>query len=151
MDRHIDGVPQLADEVLDADHEEFLELILALAAASATDAPDALVALRSHADAHFEREDTDLRRLGGNNAECHLAEHVAVLKSLDEVLEVLHGELGTDVKRTLVRALSDELLRWLPHHVSEMDAELAASRAKARFGGAVIRFTPRAHASAIRA
>lgn len=135
-------VPLLADEDLDRDHEEFLELALELAGAAPSRMLAALEALRSHAVAHFSREDADLRSLGGNNAECHLDEHAAVLKSLDEVLGSLRVQPPVEGMPQVMQALSDELLRWLPHHIGEMDAELAAARGKARFGGTVIRFAP---------
>ncbi|HSC79367.1 MAG TPA: hemerythrin family protein [Chitinolyticbacter sp.] len=135
-------LPSLADDDLDQDHGEFLELALALAGAPPSRMLAALEAVRSHAAAHFSREDSDLRGLGGNNADCHIAEHAAVLKSLDEVLGSLRAQPPAEGVPQMIQALSDELLRWLPHHVGEMDAELAAARARARFGGAVIRFAP---------
>ena len=70
--------------------------------------------------------------LGGANAACHLDEHAAVLRSFGEVREILAGE----GRPGLGQHLAGELLRWLPEHVHAMDAGVAASRSKQRFGGA---------------
>ncbi|SFC60493.1 hemerythrin-like metal-binding domain protein [Polaromonas sp. OV174] len=126
----------LGDAHLDREHAELFRLVGALFDASSSEAVAALDSLRTEMREHFGREDADLRRLGGNNAECHLDEHAAVLKSLDEVHLIL-GETATTpaTAQRLVSSLSLELLHWLPEHVSEMDANLAAVRSKARFGG----------------
>src|SRR5690606_12439666 len=87
-------------------------------------------------------EDADLRRLGGNNASCHLDEHALVMKSLDEVLALLRNPATSPERANqLISSLSMELLRWLPEHISEMDSGLASVRSKARFGGAPMLFT----------
>jgi hemerythrin-like metal-binding protein len=130
----------LGDALLDRDHSELFRLVHAL-----FDTPwDGLITafdrLRTEARDHFGREDTDLRRLGGNNAACHLDEHAAVLKSLDEVHSILgNSATSSAMAQRLVASLSLELLRWLPEHVSEMDADLAAVRSKSRFGGVPMR------------
>ncbi|MNR57358.1 hypothetical protein D3C85_1781200 [compost metagenome] len=43
------------------------------------------------------------------------------------------------VAQRLISSLALELLRWLPEHVSEMDANLAAVRSQSRFGGVGVR------------
>ena len=131
----------LGDPMLDGDHARLLDLVRALAS-SGHNAMPALEALRTEAREHFGREDAELRTLGGNNAVCHLDEHAAVLKSLDEVHLIL-GETATTraMEQQLVFSLSLELLRWLPEHVREMDAGLAAVRTKSRFGGAPLRIS----------
>lgn len=126
----------LGDAQLDHDHEELLRLSRALLDAPRNEAADALENLRTVAQAHFAMEDADLRRLGGNNASCHLDEHALVLKSLNEVLALLRDP-ATPQERSdqLISSLSMELLRWLPVHIREMDSGLAAERSKSRFGG----------------
>ena len=134
----------LGDDLLDHDHAELQELILTLLDARQDEAAATLDRLRAHARAHFGREDADLRRLGGNNAICHLDEHAAVLKSLDEVWAIFSDtETGSAVAERLTKSLSLELLRWLPEHVSEMDAGLAAVRARSRFGGVPVKIARR--------
>lgn len=129
----------LGDPVLDADHAELHSLSLQLQAATVAELPATVQALRAHAGAHFAREDEDIRIQGGPNATCHLDEHAAVLKSLDEVLALL-AEPATPVEalERVQAGLSRELLRWLPEHVSQMDASVAAGRTRERLGGAPV-------------
>jgi len=134
----------LGDALLDREHAELFRLVGTLLDASGNEATAALDSLRTEMREHFGREDADLRRLGGNNAECHLDEHAAVLKSLDEVHSIL-GDTATPAAtaQRLVASLSLELLHWLPEHVSEMDANLAAVRSQSRFGGVPMRMVRR--------
>ena len=130
----------LGDPVLDREHAELQRLIDALQHAPPAASLAALAALKAHADFHFGKEDEDLRRLGGANATCHLDEHAAVLRSLDEVREVL---VRSQAPAGLVERLTAELVRWLPEHVQAMDASIASVRSKERFGGAPIQITRR--------
>ncbi|UUZ77536.1 hemerythrin family protein [Polaromonas sp. P1(28)-13] len=136
MNSHSFQPMNLGDALLDREHADLFRLVGTLLDASSNEATAALDRLRTEMREHFGREDADLRRLGGNNAACHLDEHAAVLKSLDEVHLIL-GDTATPpaTAQRLVASLSLELLHWLPEHVSEMDANLAAVRSKSRFGG----------------
>jgi hemerythrin len=130
----------LGDPVLDQEHAELQRLIDALRQAAPAEAMGALDALRAHAASHFGQEDGDLRRLGGANATCHLDEHAAVLRSLDEVRAVLgRPQPSAD----LVGRLAAELTRWLPEHVQAMDASIASVRTKERFGGVPVQISRR--------
>ncbi len=132
----------LGDSMLDQDHAELSRRVQALLTASGGAAVAALDALRIEAGEHFDREDADLRRLGGNNVSCHLDEHAAVLRSLDEVRAILcSSATSPETAQRLIASLALELERWLPEHVSEMDASLAAVRCRSRFGGAPLRRT----------
>jgi hemerythrin len=136
----------LGDSMLDRDHAELSRLVQALLTASGGAAVAALDALRVEAGEHFDREDADLRRLGGNNAACHLDEHAAVLLSLDEVRAILCGAATPpEMAQRLIASLALELQRWLPEHVSEMDAGLAAVRSRSRFGGVPLRLVRAEH------
>jgi hemerythrin len=105
---------------------------------------DVLKDLRAHAAAHFDREDADLRRFKPANAQCHLDEHAAVLKSLDGViLELSSQETNRDQAESLQKELAAELLRWLPEHVTQMDGAIAKARAQHNYGGNVIKLTRR--------
>lgn len=127
----------LGDAMLDRDHAELHRLIQVLLTESGGAAVAALDELRCECREHFGREDLDLLYLGGNNVSCHIDEHAAVLKSLDEVHSILCDDSTTpETAQRLVASLSLELLRWLPEHVREMDAGLAAMRCKSRFGSA---------------
>ena len=134
----------LGDAALDQDHARLQELIERLQQASSADVVPALDALREHARRHFTVEDADLRAMNDGNAQCHLDEHGAVLKSLDEVREVLVGDqVEATGKALLVQRLASQLLDWLPHHVQEMDAGVATHRSKQRFGGAPVQIAKR--------
>lgn len=130
----------LGDPVLDQEHAELQRLIEALRNAPASEWIAALDALKLHAAKHFALEDGELRRLGGANATCHLDEHAAVLRSLDEVREVL---AQPEPPPDMIPRLVTELMRWLPEHVLEMDAGIASVRTKERFGGSPIQITRR--------
>jgi hemerythrin len=131
----------LGDPVLDREHAELQRLIDALHQAPPAEALAAVDALKAHAASHFGLEDDELRRLGGANATCHLDEHAAVLRSLEEVRAVLERP---QPPADLGRRLAVELSRWLPEHVQAMDAGIASVRSKERFGGAPVQITRRA-------
>jgi hemerythrin len=134
----------LGDPGLDEDHARLHECIVRLLEAPAHDVAGALDALHRCASAHFEAEDADLRGMRDGNAQCHLDEHGAVLKSLAEVRAVLVADqLAAPRKRELVRRLGVQLLEWLPHHVQEMDAAVARWRVQQRFGGAPVQIARR--------
>lgn len=135
---------KLGEETLDRDHEELHALITRLLRASADDMVCALDALRAHAAQHFAAEDEHLRDMNDGNFKCHLDEHANVLKSFDEVREVLVGVAhSAEIKQRLVQSLSIQLLDWLPRHVQEMDAGVATYRSKQRFGGAPVQISRR--------
>lgn len=137
MDRQAPAV--LGDLELDDDHARLHGCIAQLLDARGDELVPALDALNRCASRHFEAEDADLRGMRDGNAQCHLDEHGAVLKSLSEVREVLVADrLGPQQKFGLVRRLGVQLLEWLPHHVQEMDAAVARWRVQQRFGGAPV-------------
>lgn len=130
----------LADPVLDREHAVLAQLIDDLRHACAGSNVVALDALRAHAREHFAQEDEDLRAMAGGNAKCHIDEHAAVLRSLQEVRDVLTDpQSDGPMQQLLVKRLSSQLLQWLPAHVQEMDAAVATHRAKSRFGGVPVR------------
>jgi hemerythrin len=134
----------LGDPGLDEDHARLHECIVRLLEAPAHDVAGALDALHRCASAHFEAEDADLRGMRDGNAQCHLDEHAAVLRSLVEVRAVLAaGQLAPGQQADLIRRLGDQLLEWLPHHVHEMDAAVARHRVQQRFGGAPVQIARR--------
>jgi hemerythrin len=128
----------LGDPKLDSDHDELNRLIEALAAAPPESVVAALRALQKHATEHFSMEDMDLRDMKDGNASCHIDEHAAVSKSLEEVcVHVAPDPASARAQDMLIRLVA-ELRRWLPVHVLEMDAGVASSRTKKRLGGAPI-------------
>jgi hemerythrin len=129
----------LGDPALDEEHAQLQRLIDDLLQAPASGAVAALDALKAHAEKHFALEDADLRRIANPNASCHLDEHAAVLRSLDEVRAILLRPEPPPPQ--LVLRLALELTRWLPEHVQQMDAGIASVRTKERFGGVPIQIT----------
>ncbi|GAB3497304.1 hypothetical protein GCM10027399_21190 [Curvibacter fontanus] len=133
---------KLGDESLDRDHDLLHELIGRLRDAPPDGLVPALDALRASASQHFAAEDENLRAMQDGNAQCHLDEHANVLKSFDEVREVLVGDgHPPEVKQRLVQSLTVQLLEWLPRHVREMDAGVATWRSRQRFGGAPVQIS----------
>lgn len=67
-------------------------------------------------------------------AQCHIDEHAAVLKSVEQVLALLRE--GRDP--AIARSLAEELARWFPGHADYMDAPLSQWMVKRRHGGAPV-------------
>lgn len=141
---HADVSIALGDPQLDREHQDMFRLALGLLQAPEGSERIALESLRAHAAAHFAQEDEDLRRVGGHNASCHLDEHAAVLKSLDDVHQTLSSPTDApETGRRLAGQLAQALLDWLPEHVHQMDAGIASVRAQQRLGGMTVKFAPR--------
>jgi hemerythrin len=67
--------------------------------------------------------------------DCHIDEHAAVLKSVEEVQALVAGG-----NTAIVRSMADELARWFPGHADYLDAALAAWRAKRRWNAKPVVF-----------
>ena len=105
--------PALGDPTLDADHAKLADLVDRLAAAKGADVLASLDALQAHASEHFALEDQELRQMRDGNASCHLDEHAAVLKSMDEVRGIVAAGPDSTESAHLVARLTAELRRWL--------------------------------------
>lgn len=122
----------LGYQPMDAVHEEFYEVALGLIACTEDTAAAALQAFATHAHSHFEQEDEWMRTTNFPPRDCHLDEHAAVLKSVNEVTELLaSGKAGAQ----LVRDLGNELFAWFPGHADYLDSALAAWMTKKTMGG----------------
>jgi hemerythrin len=62
--------------------------------------------------------------------DCHIDEHAAVLRSIEDVLAVARAG---DVHE--VRRLADALAGWFPGHADWLDSALAAWLCKRSYGG----------------
>jgi len=134
----------LDDNELDREHAVFELHIHMFAAAAGDEVIRVLEDLRAHAAAHFSKEDAELRRFTPSNAECHLKEHAAVLKSLSEALHTLSSPATSpSLAEALQEDLASELMRWLPGHIAEMDQGIAKSRTQERYGGVAIKLMRR--------
>ncbi|WP_395067945.1 bacteriohemerythrin [Paraburkholderia silvatlantica] len=116
-----DGDFKLGYAPMDEVHEEFVAIVREMRAC----ADDALVIhlrrFEVHARDHFDQERHWMRVSGFPAAECHIAEHDAVMRSVDEVLDrVLLGGPAAEVRR-----LAEALAHWFPAHADYLDAALA--------------------------
>jgi len=115
---------------MDATHREFVERVGALMNADDANVAQALAALAEHLRRHFDEEREWMTSTGFPSAACHLEEHDAVLRSVEDVQSlVAAGEVG------VARALAFELTRWFSEHTDAMDRGLAKWMVKARLGG----------------
>ena len=115
---------------MDTVHREFVDVVTALQSAEEADWPARMDALIAHARSHFGEEDRWMRETGFPAAECHIDEHAAVLRSIEEVRALLAQGDGRECRR-----LADELLRWFPGHADYLDSALAHWMCKRRLGG----------------
>src|SRR5690606_37298225 len=115
---------------MDDIHEEFVDLIAQLQAASDDRLPELLGLMEAHLKSHFNQENTWMEQTAFPARKCHIEEHDAVLKSVAEV-RLLPSQGNTQVCRELVRALAD----WFPGHATNLDSALAHWMCKNRLGG----------------
>lgn len=120
---------------MDHSHEEFVQVVKALAACNAVTALGCLQALEDHLLAHFGTEHEWMERTAYPAMECHLAEHQKVLDSVQEVNALAKiGQVGLRDSRRLAAALAD----WFPKHATYLDSALSAWISKRRHGGAPV-------------
>jgi hemerythrin len=124
---------------MDHTHHEFVACVDAMLRAEDDALPAALEAFADHARRHFAEEDLAMRQTAYGSAGCHIDEHAAILKSLDEVRSALEsGHVH------VVRAFAYALANWFPEHASVMDMGLARWLVKQKLGGSPIVIRPRA-------
>jgi hemerythrin len=128
---------------MDAAHREFLDCVSVLLTCRDDALPAALDAFSTHAVVHFGDEDRLLVSTAYPASQCHLDEHAAVLRSLEDVRRALLGG-----NTSVVRGFAAELARWFPEHAAAMDHGLARWAEQQRLGGApiAIRRHPMTHA-----
>jgi len=115
---------------IDATHREFVDCVRAIQLATDEGLLDALVAFEDHARRHFTEEDRWMQETGFPPRDCHIDEHAAVLRSVEQV-----RELAQRGERAEVRRLADELARWFPGHADWLDSALAHWLCKRALGG----------------
>jgi hemerythrin len=118
------------DNTIDEDHRVLVELIERLQACPPADRAPLLAEFGRHAREHFDREDRLMQGTDFPAADCHVAEHRAVLASVTEV----QAELDAGNFRNAIR-LVDELAKWFPPHVQHLDSAVAQWLANRRHGG----------------
>ena len=120
----------LGHAAIDGEHEQLAELIERMRCAAAPEMAQALDAVLQHAASHFAAENELMRTTAFPPRDCHIDEHAAVLKSLEEVKErLVQGDFFT------VRDFARELAKWFPGHADYLDSALSHWMSKLRTGG----------------
>lgn len=118
---------------MDQTHREFVLLVDALLCCPDAEVAQALARFADHASRHFDEEKAWMLESEFPSTDCHLDEHAAVLKSVDEVIAVVSAG-----RISVARALAAELARWFPGHADSMDEALAKWLVKRRLGGSPV-------------
>jgi hemerythrin len=118
---------------MDDTHHEFVACVAALMQAQDHEQAAALEAFAVHAERHFAEEDQAMRDTEYGSAGCHVDEHAAVLKSVDEVRAALASG-----QHHVVRSLAQALADWFPQHAQVMDLGLARWLVQRRLGGSPV-------------
>ena len=129
---------ELGHGEMDETHREFVDCVDALLAVDDDGLLHALDAFEDHARRHFGEEDRWMAQSAYESAGCHVDEHAAVLKSLQDVRAAL-AQGRCDVVRSFARALAG----WFPEHAQVMDRGLARWLVKQRLGGSPVVIRPR--------
>ena len=106
--------------VMDATHEEFVDLLAQVVNAPDTELMPLWRALVTHTDEHFTREDSWMRDTRFSSTNCHTTQHLVVLQVMRE-----GDKRGSNGELAVVRQMADELGVWFPQHAQSMDAALA--------------------------
>jgi hemerythrin-like metal-binding protein len=115
---------------IDDTHREFVDCVRAIQLAPDEGLLDALLAFEDHARRHFAEEDRWMQETGFPPRDCHIDEHAAVLRSVEQV-----RALAQRGERSEIRRLADELARWFPGHADWLDSALAHWLCKRALGG----------------
>lgn len=118
---------------MDETHHEFVTCVNALLTAEDGALEQALDAFAEHAHRHFGEEDASMRETAYGSAGCHIDEHAAVIKSIDDVRAML-AKGRPEVARAFAYALMD----WFPEHVRVMDQGLARWLTQRKLGGSPV-------------
>lgn len=123
----------LGHPTMDETHHEFVACVNALLTVDDAQLERALDAFAEHARHHFGDEDDAMRDSVYGSAGCHIDEHAAVLRSLDDVRAML-AKGRMDVVRSFARALAE----WFPEHVRVMDQGLARWLVQQKLGASPV-------------
>ncbi len=110
----------LSMPVMDATHQEFVELLAQVQGSGDASLREHWQALIAHTDAHFAQEDRWMQATGFAPGNCHSTQHEVVLKVMRE------GAARSDAGDLApIREITHELALWFPHHAQNMDFGLA--------------------------
>jgi hemerythrin len=120
----------LGHEPIDATHREFVALVGAMQAAPDDRLAGLLAEFEAHARRHFGDEDRWMRETNFPPRDCHIDEHAAVLRSIEQVRTLAEAGDPSEVRR-----LADALAGWFPGHADWLDSALAHWLCKRAYGG----------------
>lgn len=115
---------------MDRMHREFVETVGALLQCADAEVVAALRRVDEHLETHFGEENRWMNEMDFPARDCHIDEHAAVRKSVQEVLAL--AEQG-DFQH--VRSLAIALADWFPGHADYLDSALSAWISKRVAGG----------------
>ena len=115
---------------MDETHEEFVGLVGRMQLAPDEELTSLLDEFAAHASKHFEMENQWMTETDFPARICHIDEHAAVMKSVEEVRELL-----AQGNHAICRRLVAELAGWFPAHADHLDSALSHWMCKQRFGG----------------
>ena len=127
---HWDDSLLLGEPQMDREHQEFAYLVGRMQQAPDDALAPLLDEFATHTRAHFEMENQWMTETAFPPRECHIDEHAAVMKSVDEV-----RALVAQGNTTICRSLIAELVLWFPSHAHHLDSALAHWMSKLRTGG----------------
>lgn len=114
----------LGQEIVDATHREFVDLIACLDETQGELPPAALLdrfkRLIDHTVEHFGQEDRWMAATGFSPDNCHVRQHKMVLDVMREVLRLAQDHDNLVPLRRIVK----ELEEWFPQHADMLDAAL---------------------------
>jgi hemerythrin len=119
---------------MDTTHQEFVALVCSLARVGPADVDARLDRLARHCSEHFAQERLLMERHAFPAAECHIAEHDAVLASISEVQALPDAAHRTATTQRLARALAE----WFEGHLDYLDSALAHWVVRHTHGGTPI-------------
>lgn len=105
---------------MDETHQEFIDLLAQVEAATDADLPGAWQALIAHTDGHFGQEDRWMVATGFAADNCHSLQHRVILQIMRE-----GAERGAQGELHVIRGMAAELVTWFTHHAQTMDGALA--------------------------
>ena len=115
---------------IDDEHRQFVETVHAMQTASDEEFAARLDVFAEHAKQHFELENTLMVETEFPARDCHIDEHTAVMRSVEQVREVVaNGDFAEG------RRLAAELENWFPGHADYLDSALAQWMCKRLLGG----------------
>jgi hemerythrin len=116
---------------MDRHHEEFVSLLAAMDGCARAALPCLMHELLVQCERHFEEENELMLATECPAADCHIAEHDAVLASVREVCAIIEPARQAAVAQRLV----EQLRVWFEAHVTHLDSAVAQWVVRRRLGG----------------